>query len=92
MRVALVGDGDSPHLLKWARALAPRVELWAASSRGFLPGFDGLLPPQRRLALHTHPAAAGGNIGLLVEGVSVHAKPAAQAHTGSVAPEFATAL
>jgi glycosyltransferase involved in cell wall biosynthesis len=65
MRVALVGDGDSPHLLKWARALAPRVELWAASSRGFLPGFDGLLPLQRRLALHTRPAAAGGNVGLL---------------------------
>lgn len=65
MRLALVGDGESPHLLKWARALAPRVELWAASSRGFLPGFDGVLPPQRRLALHTRPAAGGGNVGLL---------------------------
>jgi len=65
MRLALVGDGESPHLLKWARALAPRVELWAASSRGFLPGFDGLLPAQRRLALQTRPSAGGGNVGLL---------------------------
>ena len=37
MRLVLLGDGDSPHLLKWARALAPQVELWAASSRGFAP-------------------------------------------------------
>ena len=67
MRYVLIGDGDSPHLLKWARALAahPGLELWAASSRGFAPGFDELLPPARRLALGTTPDAAGGNIGLL---------------------------
>jgi len=23
LRLVLLGDGDSPHLLKWARALAP---------------------------------------------------------------------
>ncbi|MEK8024792.1 glycosyltransferase [Pseudaquabacterium rugosum] len=65
LRLVLIGDGESPHLLKWARALAPRLALWAVSSRGFLPGFDGLLPPDRRLALGTRPDAAGGNIGLL---------------------------
>ena len=67
MRYVLIGDGESPHLLKWARALAavPGLELWAASSRGFLPGFDALLPPARRLALSTRPDAAGGNFGLL---------------------------
>jgi glycosyltransferase involved in cell wall biosynthesis len=67
IRYVLIGDGDSPHLLKWARALAafPGIELWAASSRGFAPGFDSLLPPARRLALGTTPDAAGGNIGLL---------------------------
>ena len=67
MRLVLFGDGESPHLLKWARALAPRLELWAASSRGFLGGFDALLPPERRLALHTHPQAGGGNAALLLE-------------------------
>ena len=69
MRYVLVGDGESPHLLKWARALAahPEIELWAASSRGFAPGFEALLPPARRLALATSPKAAGGNFGLLRE-------------------------
>lgn len=67
MRYVLLGDGDSPHLLKWARALAaqPGLELWAASSRGFLPGFDDCVPPARRLALQTQPRAAGGNVALL---------------------------
>jgi len=67
MRYVLLGDGDSPHLLKWARALAalPGIELWAASSRGFLAGFDAVLPPERRLALATRPDAAGGNVALL---------------------------
>jgi len=65
MRLVLIGDGDSPHLLKWARALAPQVDLWAVSSRGFLPGFDAVLPPQRRLALETTPRFEGGNFALL---------------------------
>ena len=65
MRLVLLGDGDSPHLLKWARALAPQVELWAASSRGFAPGFDALVPAGRRLALHTQPDFEGGNIALV---------------------------
>jgi glycosyltransferase involved in cell wall biosynthesis len=65
LRIALVGDGESPHLLKWARALAPQVELWVASSRGFAPGFEALVPSWRRLALGGHSAHGGGNIGLL---------------------------
>ncbi|MCY7314369.1 MAG: glycosyltransferase [Rubrivivax sp.] len=67
MRLVLLGDGDSPHLLKWARALALQadVELWAASSRGFAPGFEACVPAARRLALQTQPRAHGGNIGLL---------------------------
>ena len=66
MRLALVGDGDSPHLLKWARALvAADVEVWAASSRGFGPGFDAVVPTARRLALATTPRFEGGNVALL---------------------------
>ena len=69
LRLVLWGDGESPHLLKWARALSaqPGLELWAASSRGFADGFDELLPASRRLALGTRPDAAGGNLGLLKE-------------------------
>ena len=67
MRYVLVGDGESPHLLKWARALAalPQLDLWVASSRGFAPGFDAVLPATQRLALDTRPNTAGGNLGLL---------------------------
>jgi len=65
MRLVLLGDAQSPHLLKWARALAPRLELWAASSRGFLPEFDDVIPPSRRLALQTSPRFEGGNAALL---------------------------
>jgi glycosyltransferase involved in cell wall biosynthesis len=69
LRLVLLGDGESPHLLKWARALAalPGIELWAASSRGFLPGFETCVSPEHRLALGTAPDAAGGNAALLRE-------------------------
>jgi L-malate glycosyltransferase len=72
MNYVLWGDGDSPHLLKWARALTAEggvvfddFALWAVSSRGFLPGFDAVVPPARRLALGTRPAFGGGNAALL---------------------------
>ena len=67
MRLVLIGDGQSPHLVKWARALAavPDLELWAASSRDFAPGFDAAVPLARRLALGTQPDSAGGNVVVL---------------------------
>jgi hypothetical protein len=67
LRIALIGDAQSTHLLKWGRTLArvPQLELWVASSRGFLPEFDALLPPHRRLALDFNIAPGGGNVALL---------------------------
>ncbi len=67
MRMALIGDAESPHLLKWVRTLsaAQGVELWVASSRGFRQDFDGLVPARRRLALGFDPSHAGGNVALL---------------------------
>ncbi|NRF66794.1 glycosyltransferase [Aquincola sp. S2] len=65
MKLVLIGDGESPHLVKWARALEPRLELYAASSRGFAPALAELLPPERRLALNTRPNFAGGNTAVL---------------------------
>lgn len=67
MRLVLIGDGESPHLLKWARALSQQrdLELWAASTRGFAPEFQFLIPEDRRLALDTDPAHGGGNIAVL---------------------------
>lgn len=65
LKLVLIGDGESPHLLKWARALAPRVQLHAISSRGFLPEWRLLLPDANRLALNTRPDHGGGNVALL---------------------------
>lgn len=69
-RYVLLGDGQSPHLLKWARTLnavgGPALQLHVVSSRGLLPGFDGLIEPARRLRLDTRPDVAGGNARLLL--------------------------
>jgi L-malate glycosyltransferase len=65
LRYALIGDGESPHLLKWAKALAPRVELWLASSRGVAPELAKVVASWRTLALNTQPAHGGDNIALV---------------------------
>jgi len=67
VRIVLIGDAESPHLLKWARALdgSAQVELWVASSRGFLREFDALVPADRRLTLDIDVQHAGGNLGVL---------------------------
>ncbi len=65
LRLVLLGDGESPHLLKWARALAPRVELHVASSRGLAPALAGLVAPERALVLGHATKFAGGNVALL---------------------------
>lgn len=70
MRYVVLGDGQSPHLLKWISTLAqvggPELELSVVSSRGLLPGIEALIPQQRCLLLHTRPDAAGGNASLLL--------------------------
>lgn len=71
LKLVLIGDGESPHLLKWARALARQPELEAglfvASSRGFDPAFDTVVAPTHRLALNTRPRHRGGNVGVLLQ-------------------------
>jgi len=67
MKLVLIGDGESPHLLKWARALQPHVDLWAASTRGFAPEFSFLIPERQRLALNTAPSHGGGNLAVLAQ-------------------------
>ena len=70
MRYVVVGDGESPHLLKWVCTLQAvgglALELWLVSSRGLMPALESRVPPERRLLLHTLPEAAGGNVGLLL--------------------------
>ena len=64
LRVVLFGDGESPHLLKWGRALAPRVELSVASTRSLAPELAALVPRERALALGHHASFAGGNVAM----------------------------
>lgn len=71
MRYVLVGDGESPHLLKWVRALAPLVDVWVCSSRDFSPELAALVPAEKRLALNTDPAHGGGNAALLKQLLNV---------------------
>lgn len=65
-RHVLLGDGQSPHLLKWARTLSavggPALQLHVVSSRGLLPGFEEVVERHRCLELHTRPDVAGGNV------------------------------
>ena len=65
LRLVLFGDGESPHLLKWARALAPRVQLHVVSSRGLAPSLQALVAPERTLLLGHATKFAGGNAALL---------------------------
>ena len=65
LRIVLFGDGESPHLLKWARALAPRVELHLASSRGLAPALAELVASGRTLQLGHATKFSGGNAALL---------------------------
>jgi L-malate glycosyltransferase len=64
-RYVLLGDCESPHLVKWARELNRHTELYAASTRGLADAFAALLPPERCLALRTQPRVEGGNIRVL---------------------------
>ena len=59
MKYVLIGDAESPHLLKWARELNERVNLWVVSSRGFSPAFDAFLPAERRFAFNAQPGWKG---------------------------------
>ena len=85
LRVVLWGDGESPHLLKWARALAPRVELHVASSRGLAPALAELVAPERTLALGHATRFAGGNAALL-SGATRMSEPQADAASRARTP------
>ena len=65
LRVVLFGDGESPHLLKWARALAPRVDLFVASTRHVAPELSALVPAGQMLVLGHDSRFAGGNVAML---------------------------
>lgn len=69
MKLVLIGDAESPHLLKWARALSADARvgdgLHVLSSRGIPSVYDTVVPVSQRLALQTRPDVAGGNVAIL---------------------------
>lgn len=64
-RYLLFGDGESPHLAKFARHLAGRYEVWVLSGRGIHDELSQLLPKHRLMALNLAVRPGGGNAALL---------------------------
>jgi glycosyltransferase involved in cell wall biosynthesis len=58
----LIGDGESPHILKWARELDKHFELYLVSSRGVSPEIRGFMPEERIHAFRMNIAESGGNL------------------------------
>ena len=58
----LIGDGESPHILKWARELTKHFELYLVSSRDVDPGIREILPEERIHAFRLNVAESGGNL------------------------------
>lgn len=65
MKLVLLGDGESPALLRWAQQLAPRVQLAAVASGSFSSEWLRLLPDAQRLALNAPSGVSGADRALL---------------------------
>ncbi len=61
----LIGDGSSPHILKWVRELVKSYDVFLISSRGVHPGIRELLTSDRLFPLETESNPSGGNSALL---------------------------
>ena len=59
MKYVLIGDALSPHLLKWAKELSGRVDLWVVSTQDFMPEFDSFLQLERRFSFKEQPSIIG---------------------------------
>lgn len=59
MKYVLIGDGESPHLLKWAKELSKHVDLWVVSSRGFLSEYSLFIDKDRMFSFNEKPNVFG---------------------------------
>lgn len=59
MKYVLIGDGESPHLLKWARELSKHTDLWIVSSRGFLSDFFEFVDETHMFSFDAKPTISG---------------------------------
>jgi len=61
----LIGDGESPHLLKWAKELSKYFELYLVSSRGMSPALEEIIPKGNIHEFNLNPEESGGNFGYI---------------------------
>jgi glycosyltransferase involved in cell wall biosynthesis len=57
----IIGDGNSPHILKWARELNKYFELYLVSSTGIRLGLQELIPEENIYDFGLKPEERGGN-------------------------------
>lgn len=57
----LIGDGESPHILKWTRELVKYFEVYLVSSRNVLPQIMDLIPGKRVFTFDLRISESGGN-------------------------------
>jgi len=61
----LIGDGESPHLLKWAKELSRYFELYLVSSRAVSPELEKIIPGENIHEFNLNPEESGGNFGYI---------------------------
>lgn len=64
-KYVIFGDATSPHLLKWAKVLNEKVDLYVASSTSFTNEWDTFLLPEKRLSFGQRKKHSGGNLSIL---------------------------
>jgi L-malate glycosyltransferase len=67
IRYLLIGDGTSPHLLKWTTELVKYYDVFLLSSRGIHEGIEKLLPADHLFPLDLSLKTEGGNLSLIFQ-------------------------
>lgn len=62
IKYLIIGDGESPHLLKWCRELVKYVEVYLVSSRNLLPQLREIIPETRLFTFNLNLTESGGNL------------------------------
>lgn len=58
----IIGDGESPHILKWTRELNKHFEVYLISSRGVLQEIRDFVPGERIYSFNLNISESGGNL------------------------------
>ena len=58
----VIGDGESPHILKWVRELSKYFELYLVSSTDVNPEVRNIIPEDRIFTFKMNISESGGNI------------------------------